>query len=319
MSTPRIAVVGSGHMGSFHAQKLVQLQDEGVVEFVGVCDANSAQAAEVAAKLGSRALDNLDAVIAAADAACIAVPTTEHFSVAGTLLEGGLDVLVEKPIATTLDEARQLIELAGQRQRILQVGHIERFSRAFRAILPVLHRPRFIEVHRLGPYPARATDVSVVLDLMIHDLDIVGTLAGAEVERVEAVGVPVLSTTVDIANARVRYANGCILNLTASRVSQEKIRKLRLFQSDAYVSIDFGTSKITIVRREGLPGGEEQPKINVETLELDSGDALLLQNRAFAKAVSERGEPDVTGEDGYRALALALRIEDSIPPLEELT
>jgi predicted dehydrogenase len=197
---------------------------------------------------------------------------------------------------------------------VLQVGHVERFARAFREIQPVLSRPRFIEAHRIGPYPARATDVSVVLDLMIHDLDIVALLVGSEVERVEAVGIPVLSSTEDIANARVRFANGCILNLTASRVSLEKLRKIRLFQTDAYISIDFGANKITVVRREGAPEPGAQPKIRAETLELDGGDALLAQDRAFAQAVRERGKPVVSGEDGYRALDLALRIQESIPP-----
>jgi predicted dehydrogenase len=225
---------------------------------------------------------------------------------------------VEKPIATTRAEARALVETARARGRVLQVGHVERFSRAFRAIRPVLQRPRFIEVHRIGPYKGRATDVSVVLDLMIHDLDIVAELAGADVARVEAIGVPVLSTTEDIANARLVLENGCIVNLTASRVSLEPLRRIRVFQADAYVSIDFATQKITVARREGAPGGPVPPKISVETLVLDAGDALLAQDRAFAAAVATRGEPAVSGEDGYRALDLALRIQESMPPLEEL-
>jgi len=157
-----------------------------------------------------------------------------------------------------------------------------------------------------------------VLDLMIHDLDIAALLAGAEVERLEAIGVPVLSTTEDIANARVRFANGCVLNLTASRVSTERLRKIRVFQPDAYISIDFGTNRIAVVRREGEPGLPEAPKIRVENLEFDASDALLAQDRSFARAVRERGIPDVTGEDAYRALDLALRIQESIPPVEEL-
>jgi predicted dehydrogenase len=224
--------------------------------------------------------------------------------------------LIEKPIAATREEARALIETARAGARVLQVGHVERFSSALRAVLPVLKQPRFIEAHRIGQYPARGTDVSVVLDLMIHDLDIVSQLAGAEVDRVEAVGVPVLSTTEDIANARVTFANGCILNLTASRVSLEKMRKIRVFQADAYLSIDLGEHKITIVRREGTPGKDDL-KIHAENLEFDPEDALLAQDRAFVTAVRERSTPEVTGEDGYRALDLALRIQESIPPLEE--
>ena len=314
---PRIAVVGAGHMGAFHAEKLAQLEREGVARLACVCDADPARAAEVAGKYDVRALREPERLRELADAACLAVPTTDHARVARELLEAGLDVLVEKPIATTREDARQLIDLAERRGRVLQVGHIERFSRAFAAIRPVLNRPRFIEAHRIGPYPDRATDVSVILDVMIHDLDIVASLAGAEVERVEAVGVPVLSSSEDIANARIRFSNGCILNLTASRVSLESLRKVRLFQSDAYISIDFGENSLTIVRREGRPESGETPRIHAEKLELDSGDALLAQDRAFATSVRERTKPDVSGEDGYRALDLALRIEESIERLEE--
>ena len=316
MTLPRIAVVGVGYMGRLHAEKLAALAEEGVLVFAGVSDVDVARAGEIAAKHGVPVLETLEHVARAADAACVAAPTLEHARVAGWLLDAGLDVLVEKPIATTRADARDLIARAQSHRRILQVGHIERFSRAFREIRPALSRPRFIEAHRIGPYPARATDVSVVLDLMIHDLDIVAELAGHEVERVEAVGVSVLSRTEDIANARLRLANGCIVNLTASRVSLERMRKMRLFQSDAYVSIDLGENKITIVRRQGAPGGAEPPRITAEKLEFDAADALLAQDRAFAECVRTRAEPEVSGEDGYRALDLALRIQEAIEPIE---
>jgi predicted dehydrogenase len=318
MSAPRLAVVGVGYMGGLHARKLAELAAEGELEFVAVCDLDGERGEELARELGVACFSDAEALAGQIDAAIVAVPTSAHVRVAGALLAAGIDVLVEKPIATTRDEARSLIEAAQRGGRVLQVGHVERFSQAFRRIQPVLNRPRFIEAHRIGPYPSRATDVSVVLDLMIHDLDIVAILAGGEVERVEAVGVPVLSTTEDIANARVRFKNGCILNLTASRVSLERMRKIRVFQPDAYISIDFGANKITVVRREGLPGAAGGPKIQAETLELDAADALLGQDRAFARAVRDRGIPEVTGEDGYRALDLALRIQESLPPLEEL-
>ena len=315
---PAIAVVGVGHMGTLHAEKLAQLDREGAARFAGLCDLDPARASEVGERLGAPVLSGLGDVAAHADAACVAVPTIEHARVAGELLRAGVDVLVEKPIATEREEARRLIEQARAGDRVLQVGHVERFSRVFRAIFPVLDRPRFIEAHRLGPYPGRATDVGVVLDLMIHDLDIISSLAGAEVARVEAIGVPVLSTTEDIANARVTFANGCVVNITASRVSVERMRKIRVFQADAYVSIDFAANQVTILRREGLPGGDALPKISGETLEIDAGDALLLQDRAFVEAVASRGEPPVSGEDGYRALDLALRIQESMPPMDEL-
>ncbi len=318
MSRPRLAVVGVGSMGRLHAEKLVELAAEGLAEFVGVHDLDSTRARELSQRLGVPLLGELTAVMSEAQAACVAVPTVEHARVACPLLRAGLDVLVEKPIAASREDANEIIEVARHEDRILQVGHVERFSSALRAVLPVLTRPRFIEAHRIGPYTGRATDVSVVLDLMIHDLDIVAQLAGAEVDRIESIGVPVLSPTEDIANARIRFKNGCILNLTASRVSLEPLRKIRVFQADAYISIDFIANKIMLARREGSLNEGGPPKIEVENLKLDAGDALLAQDRAFIESVRDRSTPEVTGEDGYRALDLALRIQESIPPLEEL-
>ena len=209
-------------MGKLHAEKLAELS--AVAELVGVHDLDATRASEVAERLGVAPLDELDAVTRAAEAVFIAVPTVEHARVAVPLLRSGLDVFIEKPIAASRDAAREIIEAARGGNRILQVGHVERFSSALRAVLPVLTRPRFIEAHRIGPFPGRATDVSVVLDLMIHDLDIVLQLAGADVERVEAIGVPVLSATEDIANARIRFTNGCILNLNSFQARTRSIR-----------------------------------------------------------------------------------------------
>jgi predicted dehydrogenase len=310
VTRPRIAVVGSGYMGALHAGKLAQMEE---AELAGICDADPERAAEVAAEHGVPVLPDLDRVVEAADAACVAVPTVRHCDVARELIERGLDVLVEKPIATTRGEARSLIDAANAAGRILQVGHIERFSRAFREIAPLITQPRFIEAHRLGPYPARATDVGVVLDLMIHDLDIVVQLVGSEVERLEGVGIAVLSKTEDIANARVRFVNDCILNLTASRVSAERMRKIRIFQSNAYISIDLGNNEISWVR---LDRSEDPPKIESEQLEFDRADALLAQDRAFAQCLRDRSTPVVSAEDGYRALDLALRVQESMPDVE---
>ncbi|MFI5315939.1 MAG: Gfo/Idh/MocA family protein [Myxococcota bacterium] len=316
MNAPRIAVVGVGHMGRLHAEKLAQLAAEGALSLAGVCDTDPRRAEEVAQKLGTRVIARVADVAALADAAVIAVPTSDHARTAELLLGAGVDCLVEKPIATTRADARRLVALARARGRLLQVGHIERFSRAFREIRPALRKPRFIEAHRIGPYPARATDVSVVLDLMIHDLDIVAELAGADAERVDAVGVPVLSKTEDIANARLRLAGGCVVNLTASRVSLERLRKVRLFQSDAYVSLDLGENKITLVRRVGAIGGAEPPRITAEKLEFDAADALGEGAVLRQQRVRTRAEPEVTGEDGERALDLALRIQEAIEPIE---
>jgi len=318
VSVPRLAVVGVGHMGAFHAEKLVELERRGEVKCAGLFDVDRSRAEEVAKRLEVPAFERIDDVAARADAVCLAVPTVQHASVALPLLAAGLDVLIEKPIAATREEARELIRAAREGGRILQVGQVERFSRAFRAIAPILDRPRFIEAHRIGPYSGRATDVGVVLDLMIHDLDIVCSLAGAEVDRVEAIGVPVLSRTEDIANARVHFRNGCILNLTASRVSLEPMRKIRLFQSDAYISIDLLQNNVMVARRIGEPEGDAPPEIRGERIELDEADALLAQDAAFASSVATRSPPEVSGEDGYRALDLALRIHESMPTLDEL-
>jgi predicted dehydrogenase len=315
---PRVAVVGVGHMGRLHVGKLRQLADAGELELAGVCDVDGERAKEIAREFSAPVLADLGEVGKAATAACIAVPGVDHASVAVELIEAGLDVLIEKPIASTREEARALLDAAREHRRLLQVGHIERFSAAIQRLLPVIERPRFIEAHRIGPYKGRATDVSVVLDLMIHDLDLISLLAGSEVERVEAIGVPVLSKTEDIANARIRFRNGCVANVTASRVSLEPLRKIRLFQSNAYLSIDLSASQVQIARREGAPGESALPKIHVESLQFDPSDALLAQDRAFVRAVRERSAPQVSGEDGYRALDLALRIQESLPRFEEL-
>lgn len=317
MKRPAVAVVGVGHMGSLHAEKLRALEGEGALHFAGVYDLDTDRARAVARRLEAPLLDGLEAVCRVADAVCIAVPTTLHAPIAAQMLEAGLDVLVEKPVATTRNEARRLLEVADARGRIVQVGHIERFSRALEAVRPMLTEPRFIEAHRIGPYPGRATDVGVVLDLMIHDLEIVSDWVGVEVDSIDAVGIPVLSETEDIANARIRFRSGCVANLTASRVSLEPLRKLRLFQSDAYISIDFGANRIQVVRREGAPGGDTPPKIEGQTLDLDPADALLGQDRAFAESVRTRTAPVVGGGDGLRALELALRIQESLTAFED--
>jgi predicted dehydrogenase len=306
-------------MGRYHARKFAELAHEGLCELVGVADVVPERARALAEELGAAPLADLEEVVTRATAACVAVSTLAHGDVAARLLEAGLDVLIEKPIAATREQARAILEAARSGKRVLQVGHIERFSPAFREILPVLSRPRFIEAHRIGPYPAgRSAEVGVVLDLMIHDLDIVAELAGSEVVHVEAIGVPVLSPTEDIANARLRFANGCVANLTASRVSIEPLRKIRLFQPDAYIAMDFASHEITVMRRTSPTGTGALPKIDVQRLRFDPGDALLAQDRAFLAAVEHQGAPAVGGEEAYRALDLALRIQESMPAFEAL-
>jgi predicted dehydrogenase len=300
----RVAVVGVGALGQHHARVLSDLDG---VQLVGVCDTNEARAAEVAARHGTRTFRGLEDVAAAADAVAVAVPTMDHHSVARRLLELGRDVLLEKPMTTTLREADDLIELAGTRGAVLQVGHIERFNPAAEILRREVKEPRFIEVHRLGVFSPRSLDVDVVLDLMIHDLDIILSLDGSEVVQVDAVGVPVLTDKVDIANARLRFSSGLIANLTASRVSSDRIRKFRVFAPRTYISADFAAREAQVSRLEAGPG---IPRIVVERSAAPDEEPLRRQLAAFIAAVRDRAVPAVPGSAGRRALALALRVLD---------
>ena len=305
MNPVRTAVVGCGHFGRYHAEKYAAL---GAAELVAVVDREPERARELAAHLGVAALSDLAELEGLVEAASVVVPTSEHCAVASRLLEAGLHVLVEKPIAATLDEAGALIELASARGRILQVGHLERFNAAILALADVLAQPLFIESHRLAPFQPRGTDVDVILDLMIHDIDLIQQLVDRPLARVDAVGVPVLSAHDDIANARLQFEGGCVANVTASRASLKSERKMRLFQKDAYVSIDFQAGEATIARkgeREMLPG---VPEIQVERRGFAASDTLELEIAAFLAAVRGEREVAVSGEDGRRALATALRI-----------
>ena len=316
--TIRIAVVGAGHMGSLHAKKVAELAraGEGVV-LVGVADLELERARVVAQANGALALATDDSVATFADAAIVAVPTSAHAAVTAPLLRAGLDVLLEKPIAARLEDAQELIELARRHERILQVGHLERFNAALRHVRERIDRPRFVEAHRLGPFPGRATDVDVVRDLMIHDLDLLQHLLGEEPERIDAIGVPVLSREIDIANARLVYPGGCVANLTASRVSGTPLRKLRIFQASGYLSIDLlEQTAVAFQRHEDSAGGP--PRIEMEKLEIGREDALLAQLRSFVEAVRTRAEPAVTGEDALRTLRTALRVVAAMLPLDRL-
>jgi predicted dehydrogenase len=305
----RLLVVGAGHMGRLHARKAATALP-GEVTLTGVVDRHLRRAEALAGEFGARAGDDPRALAGAADAAIVAVPTVSHAAVAGTLLDAGLDVLVEKPIAATLEEGEALLARARAGGRVLAVGHLEWHNAALRAIAPRIRRPRFVEAHRLGPFPHRATDVDVVRDLMIHDIDVVQRLIGEEPESVEGVGVPVLSAQVDIANARLRFPGGCVANLTASRVSPTALRKVRLFQADGYFSIDFLAHAAVVARRI------EGPAIAAEPLRFDPEDALVAQLRAFAAAVRARRDAGESAEAGLRALRTALRVVASMPAQE---
>jgi predicted dehydrogenase len=305
-SVLRTAVIGVGYLGRFHAQKYASVPGS---KLMGVVDANAATAREVGAELGVPAFDDYQALLGQVDAVSIAVPTPMHFSVARAFLENGVHVLVEKPITTTVDEAQSLIDLAAVHQCVLQVGHLERFNPAILAAVAALGRPRFVESHRLAPFKQRGTDVSVVLDLMIHDIDLIQTLVGAPIESIDAVGTSVFSSDLDIANARIRFVGGCVANTTASRVSLKQERKLRIFQDDAYFSIDLQQKILTVIRKKE-PGTtvESTAQVAIEEQSFDQGDALKVEIEAFLHAIREGSPPVVSGQDGLRALDTAIRI-----------
>lgn len=301
--------MGVGHLGRYHAEKYAALDG---VELVAVVDRDPARARAVADALGVPAFDDHRALAGRVDCASVAVPTGAHAEVGRDLLAAGIDVLIEKPLASTAAEGAALVDAARAGGRILQVGHLERFNPALRAAQAVIAEPRFLECHRLAPFVDRGTDVDVIRDLMIHDLDVIQSFIPSEVESVEAVGVPVLTPRVDIANARLRFANGCIANVTASRVSLKRERILRLFQPDAYVAIDYDQRKVRIVRR--VPGATPGALPNIVADEHDAGEGDPLRDEiaAFVDAVRTRTTPIVSGREGLRALELAERIAASI-------
>jgi predicted dehydrogenase len=301
----RVAVIGVGFLGRQHARILSNLPD---AELVAVVDTNRARAEEIAAACRTRAFSDYHEVVDRVDAVTIAVPTKLHHDIAVACLSAGIPVLVEKPMARSPAEAEAMIAAARQADVALAVGHTERFNPAVVAARSLLTAPRFIEVHRLGTFPERSLDIDVVFDLMIHDLDVVLSLVKSEAESIEAVGVPVLTGRVDIANARVRFANGCIANLTASRISRERVRKIRFFQPAAYLSIDYAAQKVELWRLVKTEG--RMPSIQGGDVEVVNEEPLKRELADFVAAVGARRAPEVTGEDGLRALALAQRITD---------
>ncbi len=305
----RAAVVGVGHLGRFHAEKYAALPE---AVLVGVVDLDRERARAVADALGVRVLADHRALVGEVDCASVAVPTRDHAAIAGDLLAAGIDVLVEKPLASTVAEGTALVQAAEQAGRILQVGHLERFNPALRAAREVVTRPRFLECHRLATFVDRGTDVDVIHDLMIHDLDVIQSFVSAEVVAVESVGVPILTTSVDIANARLRFADGCIANVTASRVSLKRERKLRIFQPDAYVAIDYDQRSVRICRRIPPRAPGELAEIVVREHDVGEGDPLRDEVQAFLTAVATRSAPMVGGREALRALQLAERITASL-------
>lgn len=313
MASVRAGVVGVGHLGYHHARNFAALE---AVELVGLVDTDPQRRAKASNDFGVPGFESVDELLdAGIDAASVVVPTSAHHDVTLHLLDAGVDVLVEKPIAGEIGQARAMVERAAARGRLLQVGHIERFNGAVAALFQSVREPRFIECHRLSPYPNRGDDVSVVLDLMIHDLEIVRSLVGSPVVAVDAVGVPVFSQFEDIANARIRFASGCVANITCSRVSVERMRKIRIFARDAYVSTDYSAQEVLVYRKKPGPleaGMSPMDLIAVEPLEVHKDEPLKLELASFAQCVRDRSRPIVSGEDALAALVLAQQVVDSI-------
>jgi predicted dehydrogenase len=332
----RVAVIGAGAFGRNHLRVFHQLQHEGhAVELVAVVDRDPAAVAAASEKFGIPGFDTIEACLAAAgplDAASVCVPTVHHASAAAPLLAAGVDLLIEKPLAASLADADHILELASKHERIVQVGHLERFNPAVTAAHRHLHKPMFFEAHRLSIFTPRSLDVDVVLDLMIHDLDIVLSLVASPVREVRAVGLPVLSRKVDIANVRVEFENGCIANFTASRVSTERVRKLRFFQPHQYLSLDFARQDLLMIdvtaaaaldpaqlakmaelaQQAQQEGQHPSAGLSLKKVPVESGEPLSLEIASFLHAVRTRTTPLVSGEAGRAALSLALEINEAI-------
>ncbi|MBA2433175.1 MAG: Gfo/Idh/MocA family oxidoreductase [Chthoniobacterales bacterium] len=302
MSKLRVGVVGVGHIGKNHARLYAEQE---VAEFAAIFDTDTAKAEQLAQEFGTYAATSLEDFAQRVDAASVATPTSSHFVVASELLRAGKHLLIEKPIAENTADASALAELAVERQLVLQVGHVERFNPVLSALEERLTRPRFIEAHRLSPYPNRSTDIGVVLDLMIHDLEIILHLVRSPVQTIDAVGVPVLSRGEDIANARLRFENGCIANITSSRISPERMRKIRVFQGDAYLSLDYQGQSGEIYRRTATG-------IEKEEVEIEREEPLKRQLASFMECAATGRAPMVSGDQATAALALAVEITKRI-------
>jgi predicted dehydrogenase len=303
MDTFPVAVIGTGYLGRFHAQKYANLPE---VELVGVVDIDPKRAEEVAAETNTSPLSDYRDLYAQIKAASVVVPTPLHYSIAKDLLEHEINVLLEKPMTTTLEEARELNLIAREKDLVLQVGHLERFNPAYLAVGQTVKNPLFIESHRLNSFQERGTEVDVILDIMIHDIDIILNLVDDEVTRIHAVGIPVISSMIDIANARLEFKNGCVVNVTASRISDKSMRKIRIFQHDAYISIDFAAQGVSVYKKIEEEG--KLPYIVSEQLKIESKDSLEEEIKSFLSSIKHNREPLVPGEAGIRALQVALEI-----------
>ena len=305
----RTAVVGVGHQGKWHAEKFVALEAS---ELVAVVDKDTERCKALATELDAKPVSDFKELIGDVDAVSIASPTRSHFDIASTLLENDIHVLVEKPITTTLEEAEALVELAEGRGLVLQVGHLERFNPAVMGFGKFLQEPQFIESNRIAPYKPRSTDVSVVLDLMIHDIDLVHSIVGSQVTSLDATGGSIISNDIDIANARIKFANGCVANVTASRAGFKTERSLRVFQENAYFNVDLHNKKSTIYQKKGDGPVMSPEDISVDEQTYDASDALMVQSEAFLNSIAGGPPPLVSGRIGMQALKTALDIGEML-------
>lgn len=308
MKKLRAAVIGVGYLGNFHAQKYAAID---AVELVAVSDNDPARCAEIAAQLGTTAVEDYRQLVGKVDLVSIVVPTVAHHDVAA-FLKHGVHVLLEKPITTTVAEATDLIAIAEKNKLVFQVGHLERFNPALDAVSGVLNRPGFIDATRVASYKPRGTDVSIVLDLMVHDLDIINTIIGSEVKSISASGACVYSSTPDIANARIEFKNGAVANVTASRISLQGERSIRFFQNDAYISVDFQNRKASVCRKGEIDSASGVPVPLVEEIAVPQRDQILAEIEAFIDSVLTGKPVVVSGQDGMKALEMALLIEEKI-------
>lgn len=309
----RVGVVGAGHLGQHHARVYAEM---GECELVGISDINTERGQAIAQRYETRFFEDYHNVLGEVEALSIAVPTEHHYNIGIECLRQGIHVLIEKPMTTTLAEADQLIEMAENHQAILQIGHIERFNAAVIQLAQIIEKPAFIESNRLSPFPERSTDIDVVLDIMIHDIDILLSLVKSPVKKLDAVGVPVITSKTDIANTRLEFESGCIANVTASRVSLKQERKLRIFQPEKYISLDYQAQTLNVVevkhpeRRHDFP--ENRPIILPYQVEIEKQEPLKVELRSFVRCVQSKGFPVVSGVDGRDALDIAFRILDAM-------
>jgi len=309
MKKVRAAVIGVGYLGKYHAEKYSAMED---VDLIGVVDIDRGLAQEVAARFNTLAFTDYRDLFGRVDAVSVVVPTEDHFPIAADCLKQDLDVLIEKPMTATLAQADELIDIAKAKRRIMQIGHLERFNPAVIALKDIVRRPMFIEAHRLSLFKDRSTDVSVVLDLMIHDIDIIMNLVKSEIKSIHAAGPPVICEHADIANVRLEFVSGCVANVTASRISTKNQRKIRLFQKDAYLSVDFAARDITVIRRDESIASDVIPGMDIRRLSFSDSDALEDELASFIQAVGTRRTPVVSGIAGRKALQVALSITDQI-------